>query len=478
MAIMSVGLIEPVLQFEDGNGVPYAGGSISFYVVGTGTLQDVYSDAALTTPLTNPVTLNAAGRTSTSAVGVDTPVYLQQKTYDYTLKDSSGVTVFGPITVAGSQWPGQIQSTSTLSPAANANGYTNRLSTTINKASSGVHALFAGTRFDIPTIGAGASTLTEASTVYIEGAPATGTNQYALHVAAGTSRFDGPISTAQAVPGTTHACDFRLSLTTAVPVTTSDVTAATTIYCEPYAGNYIALYSGTAWMMYSSAEFSIAVPSTTATMYDVFCYASGTTPTLELTAWTNTTTRATALTTQDGILVKSGVTTRRYLGSFLTTGVSGQTEDSAHSRYLFSYVNIVPKPVYYPIATDNWDYTTATIRQANADTANQINIVQGWAERPITVSYRSHNKNTNADVQRLIAIGEDSTTAFTGTSDFQAPSRTGIMAQLATLAKVPAVGQHKYCALEYSAATGTTTWYGDNGAPTLLQSGMFGTWWC
>lgn len=196
MAIEAVGLIEPLLQFCDENGVPYAGGSVTFVQVGTSTAQDVYSDAALTTTLGNVITLNAAGRFSTSSTGPDTAVYLQQKTYDYTLKNAAGATIYGPITVSGSQWPGQIQGQAILSPAANATGYTNRFTTTINKASSGTHALFAGTRFDTPTIGAGASTLTEAATVYIEGAPATGTNKYALHVDSGNAQFDGDVTVA------------------------------------------------------------------------------------------------------------------------------------------------------------------------------------------------------------------------------------------------------------------------------------------
>lgn len=192
MSIKAVGLGDPVLQFEDGDGVPYAAGSVAFYAVGTSNLLDVYSDTGLTVALPNPVPLNAAGRSSTSITGTDTGVYFQQASYDYSLFDADDVLVYGPISFSGSLWPGQVQGQATLSPSANANAYTNRFTTTINKAPSGTHALFAGTRFDIPTIGAGASTLTESATVYIEGAPATGTNPYALHVAAGTAKFSGP----------------------------------------------------------------------------------------------------------------------------------------------------------------------------------------------------------------------------------------------------------------------------------------------
>jgi hypothetical protein len=54
-------------------------------------------------------------------------------------------------------------------------------------------------------------------------------------------------------------------------------------------------------------------------VYDVFLYDSGGTPTLEILAWTGNTTRATALTTQDGVLVKSGDASRRSLGTVRPT---------------------------------------------------------------------------------------------------------------------------------------------------------------
>lgn len=49
-------------QFCDGNGAPLAGGSVYFYVVGTTTPKTTYQDQALSTPNTNPVVLDAAGR--------------------------------------------------------------------------------------------------------------------------------------------------------------------------------------------------------------------------------------------------------------------------------------------------------------------------------------------------------------------------------------------------------------------------------
>lgn len=49
----------------------------------------------------------------------------------------------------------------------------------------------------------------------------------------------------------------RLTLTTQVPVTTSNVTAATTLYYMPFMGDRIALFDGTSWGVYSFSEKSI-----------------------------------------------------------------------------------------------------------------------------------------------------------------------------------------------------------------------------
>jgi hypothetical protein len=131
--------------------------------------------------------------------------------------------------------------------------------------------------------------------------------------------------------------DFRLTLQSGVAIPTTDSLAATTLYLTPYKGNSIALYSGTAWNVRTSAEMSISLANYVAnTNYDLFVYSNSGAPTLESCAWTNNTTRATALALQDGVLSKSGATTRRYVGTIRTTSVTGQCEDSGYSSY-YSY---------------------------------------------------------------------------------------------------------------------------------------------
>jgi hypothetical protein len=277
---------------------------------------------------------------------------------------------------------------------------------------------------------------------------------------------------------------FRLTLTTAVPVTTADVLAATTIYCTPYKGNGIVLFDAAGIpTVYTSGEFSIAVPASTSQMYDVFCINNAGALALELLAWTNDTTRATALVrTTTGVLTKSGDLTRRYLGSCRTTAVNGQTEDSAVKRYQWNYYHRARRQVRRFDATSTWNYTTATIRQAHADAANQIDLVQGLAESLLDLTLAVWGYNSAGALYIGAGIGEDSTTTFssnaTGTPTWQvlAALATAQLPIVTRLVVIPAVGRHFYSHNEYSQANGTTTWT-ETDPLALGARGGLGGWW-
>lgn len=263
-------------------------------------------------------------------------------------------------------------------------------------------------------------------------------------------------------------CEGRLTLTTGVPVTTSDVLAAETLYFTPFMGNRVALYSSGAWEALTFSEISIDVPDVTG-VHDVFIYNNAGLATLEVLVWTNDTTRATALTTQNGVLVKSGDATRRYLGTFYsTTAGNGQTEDSNANRYLWNYYNRVVKPFRNPIETTNaWNYTTATIRQANANTANQVNFVIGIDDNTIKSQVVCKAFNSGGAANFAVTIGLDSTSAaatgvLTNGGGFGSTTPYGLNAILETF--IGAVGKHYLAWLEWSTAAGTTTFYGDDSA--------------
>lgn len=278
-------------------------------------------------------------------------------------------------------------------------------------------------------------------------------------------------------------CNGRLTLSSGTPVTTSDVTAATTIYWAPYRGNRVALYNSTysRWELFTFSELSLSLGSDAASLpYDVFAYQSAGTVAIERLAWTTDLARATSITTQNGVLVKSGDPTRRYLGTYRTTTTIGQTEDSLTKRHVWNYYNRVTRSLRVTEATDTWTYSTAAYRQANNNTANQVGVVIGWAEARLDLLVQAFVQNNNATpVIVAVAIGEDTvSSAMSGcigraTSTFA--SAAGSVPVLASVVRYPAVGYHTYAWLEYATASGTTTWSGDGAAPTIVQSGMHGS---
>ncbi len=80
--------INPDVQYCDEDGVPYAGGFLYFYITGTSTPLNTYSDADLnsTHANANPITLDSAGRAGT--------IWLEALAYKVVLKDASANTIW------------------------------------------------------------------------------------------------------------------------------------------------------------------------------------------------------------------------------------------------------------------------------------------------------------------------------------------------------------------------------------------------
>jgi hypothetical protein len=272
--------------------------------------------------------------------------------------------------------------------------------------------------------------------------------------------------------------DGRLTLTTGTPVMTSAATAQTTLYYTPYIGNQIALYNGSAWVYVSFTEVSLSLSGHTAnTNYDIWGYSNSGTLTLESTAWTNDTTRATALTTQNGVYVKSGATTRRYLGTIRITGSTGQCEYSFGGSanggtegklYVWNAQNRVRVSALSQDSTSSWTYTTASWRSANNSTANRISFVQGLQLEYFTADNFSLANGSPASQFAAIGIGINSTSSPTGrrgyVSQGQATEGRAIVDSLGQL------GFNYVQALEYAGGS-TMTFYG-SGAAAYIGNGI------
>lgn len=276
----------------------------------------------------------------------------------------------------------------------------------------------------------------------------------------------------------------RITLTSGTPVTTADVTAAATIFFTPFRGNQISLFDGVSvWNTFSFTQLSIAVPAAANTMYDLFIFDNAGTPTLETQIWTNDLTRAVALVFQDGVYVKSGATTRRYLGSFRTTNVAGQTEDSNAKRYVWNYYNRIVRQMKVIEIANSWNYSLAVYRQANANAANQLDYVIGISEDMISAQVHAEAASSTGQIRVVISgIGVDSTTINSGTYFGDTPVCNGgglgfasFGKNLVTYTSYSAIGRHFLAWLERGAGADVQTWYGDqNASGSTIQSGISG----
>lgn len=169
----------------------------------------------------------------------------------------------------------------------------------------------------------------------------------------------------------------RLTLETGVPVSTSDQADKDTLYYTPYIGESIALYDGSSgWDLVTFAELSLDTSGFTASKpYDIFCYNNSGTATLEGLVWTNATTRATALTRQDGVLVKTGATTRRYLGTIYVEA-DQHCDDTDINRNVWNMYNRTPKRLFVAETTGH-NYNGAARLWNNSATNNKLSFVIG-----------------------------------------------------------------------------------------------------
>ncbi|MGH9253669.1 MAG: hypothetical protein ACRD3C_03775 [Vicinamibacterales bacterium] len=525
----------PQIQFLDSNGVPCSGCLLETYAAGTSTPLATFSDNLLTVANTNPIVLNANGRNPAGGVYLSltsykfilktaggATIYTQDNVsavpsaganLDIDVATAGETLAAGEVVymsdgsgglIAGRWYKADADNTYSSSAAKMvglaASGIANGASGSIRLQGrfTGLAGLTIGASYFISTT-AGAFTTTPPTNARFLGAADSTTTflvagnplavsgltrsvqiqaaspytlQWPAADAAGAleSNGAGVLSFAATDP---TVCQGRLTLTTGVPVTTADVTAAGTLFFTPYQGNRCSLYNGTSWARVTLTERSLALTVTSGSNYDVFLFDNAGTLTLELSAaWTNDTTRMDALVSQDGIPVKSGATTRRFLGTIRGSAMN-QTEDSEAKRYVWNHYNRKKRSLRITDATNSWTYTTATFRQANGALTNQVDVVVGQPDAFLEVSVLARPSNAS-NIEVAVGIGEDSTTTpltpFIGGAVLS--QSQGQQFGVHIKRYVP-LGRHFYAWLEWSTATGTTTWFGDNNT-TREASGMYG----
>ncbi len=274
----------------------------------------------------------------------------------------------------------------------------------------------------------------------------------------------------------------NLTATITAPLCAMGVVSSA-IYLTLHKGDRLSLYDGSAWQSVSSPEVSISPTGLTAgALYDVFAYNNAGTVTLEMSAaWASAISRTDAITTQNGVYVKSGATTRRLLGTVQATS-STTFERSARTVDLVNIDNQLPFSVWRFESAPSWTYTTASWRQANANTANQITVISPLGKNRIDLRCHSRSSPNNVGTVISVGIGYDATNACACGA---AIGRTYIASTTATpiivseVKHTATIGRHIYTWLEWSTALGTTTWYGANGVnPENGRAGLIGEYPC
>lgn len=214
-----------------------------------------------------------------------------------------------------------------------------------------------------------------------------GTNVVRINVSVPTSSGGSGVSL---LPSTFQG---RITTEQGVPVSSIDRTSQGTIYLTRYGGDHISLLVGSAWTDFTipDPDPSLSLTVTSGKIYDVFSYANGTNPALELSAaWSDDHTPTDVIVLQDGISVKSSDHTRRWVGTIRASG-SNITEDSQSNRFVWNAFNQVERNLArLDISTDHF-YGSASYREWNGGTGGPHRVsfvtgdiqelkVSGWVE--------------------------------------------------------------------------------------------------
>lgn len=273
----------------------------------------------------------------------------------------------------------------------------------------------------------------------------------------------------------------RLTLVTLTPVMTSTQSAKTTLFYTPYVGNSVPIHNGSALVMRSISELSALTTDATKSpaaigaskVNDWFLWDDNGTITLSHGPdWTDDTTRSagTALTMVSGFLLNSVAITNgpaqqrgTYIGTTRSNGSSQldwiyATTGAPGTAGFFGVWNAYNRDRVWSFAGDTtftYNYTSATIRAANANNALRHTFVSGLSEDAFSAKYIAIASNATNIMGA--GIGYDVTNAFSGVIG-AGGGGSNTSCPVGTFGSV-ALGVHFFQACEASQAAGVTSWF-------------------
>lgn len=250
--------------------------------------------------------------------------------------------------------------------------------------------------------------------------------------------------------GFNQICQGVVTVQSGVPFPATDQTAKTSVLFTPSGGNKIALYDTTTstWKVLTFTEASYSIAGHSANFnFDVFVYDATGTATIEVAVWTNASTRATAISLLDGVWTKTADRSRRYVGTFRTTGTVGQTEDSTVKRYVWNLPSAGTRKRAAKTNGTSHSYTTGSWRAYNNDQPNSsIEWVDGLGMNPIIVAAAANMSGAAG----FVNFGVDSTTTPLG-----GLSSSALGNSFCVDTYLPAAGYHYCCLIELGVASCT-----------------------
>lgn len=214
-------------------------------------------------------------------------------------------------------------------------------------------------------------------------------------------------------------------------------------------------------------------------LYDIWIYESADEqPTLESLAWNNsgagTSARTTDIAEYHGRYIKSGDSTRLYLGTIMTTAVAGQVLDKLRLRTLWNYYNRVSFKDLGVDDTNSWLINTAVYTAFNAGNVNWkhefiIGVDEYEMVASLIVNLSQQTPRVAIALDGIVFDASKSTASY----ESDAANTHSITAKFAAHV---GVGYHYLQCIHRNSAAGNSTYFGDGGG-TTEQSGWVVEGW-
>lgn len=266
----------------------------------------------------------------------------------------------------------------------------------------------------------------------------------------------------------------RLTGVTGTPI--ADISSTSNVYVTPVNGGTIPYFiSGTQFgILQLPSDLTITLSALTSGLpYDIFIEnTAGSWGAVSPLAWTNATTRATALTNIAGMYLNSANTNQVLVGTILPI-TSSTVGDYTGYRGISNVYNVAPRAGYAQDTTSTWTYSSATVRASNANTTNgqgRVTFVSTLANNAISVSaYQGLQETVSSNSTSYSGFAMDSTTAYDSLGLYDTPSQGGNGYATSSYVYSPQLGSHYVQRLESADGTHTTTFFG-----TISAAGLGG----